>query len=390
MNGAVRIAGVALALLLAACATAPERGARTVPASLFDDSAFDAPTEQVDAAQALALSPAMRRYLEVEIAPRIRRLGRQEALVDALYSRGRLRLDYDSETTRTAAEAFDARAGNCLSLVLMTAAMAKHLQLPVSYQALVGEEVWARDGDLSVAIGHVNIAVAKRLVDRVQGLDSHALLELNFGAPRVGRGSALRPVSEQIIVTMFLNNRAAERLARGNLADAYAYARAAILQAPDFAAAYNTLGVIYQRQRLTARAEQTFRFALEVDATSRAALANLARLLEPLGRNAEAAALRARLAKLESEAPFHYFDLGRAAVMAGDFQSAREHLLRELKRDPDYHEFHFWLALALAGSGDIAGAQEHLVLARNNSTSRRDHALYAGKLDQLQSARRSN
>jgi tetratricopeptide (TPR) repeat protein len=390
MNGMVRIAGIALALLLGACATAPERSQATVPANLFDDSAFDAPTESIDPAQALALSPPMQRYLEVEIAPQIRRMGRQEGLVDALYNRAQLRLEYDSETTRTAAQAFDARAGNCLSLVLMTAAMAKHLQLPVSYQAVVGEEVWSRDGDLSLAIGHVNITVAKRLVDRVQGLDSQALLQLNFGAPWLGRGSMLRPVNEHTIVAMFMNNRAAERLTRGHQADAYAYARAAILQAPGFASAYNTLGVIYQRRGLAARAEQAYRVALEIDAASRPALANLARLLEPQGRDAEAAALRARLAKLESEAPFLHFDLGRAAVMAGDFQSGRQHLLRELKRDPDYHEFHFWLAMALAGMGDLAGAQEHLVLARNNSTTRRDHALYAGKLERLLSVQRSN
>jgi hypothetical protein len=49
----------------------------------------------------------------------------RQLLFDALYGNGRLRLDYDSAMTRNATEAFAARSGNCLSLVLMTAAFAR-------------------------------------------------------------------------------------------------------------------------------------------------------------------------------------------------------------------------------------------------------------------------
>ena len=50
--------------------------------------------------------------------------------------------------TRNAAEAFDARSGNCLSLVIMTAAFAKELGLPVRYQNVFVDEAWSRSGDL--------------------------------------------------------------------------------------------------------------------------------------------------------------------------------------------------------------------------------------------------
>lgn len=390
MKRVALIAALSAALVLAGCAVAPERSAPAVPAQLFEDSAFAPPTQLVDAAQALALSPQMRRYLEVAVAPRVRRLGRQEGLVDALVRNAQLSLEYDTDYTRTAAEAFDARSGNCLSLVLMTAALAKALDLRVTYQVLVGEEVWARSGDLSLAVGHVNILVEKRLVDRVQGRAADTQLELSFGASPFGRGSMMRPVAEQTIVAMFMNNRAGESLARGDLANAYAYAREAIVHDPRFAGAYNTLGVVYQRRGMAAHAERAYAHSLDVDPNSRPALGNLARLLGSLQRHADAAPLLARLARLETEPPFLHFDLGRAALLAGNFASAREHLLREIKRDPDYHEFHYWLALALAGLGDAAGAQEQLVLARNNSTTRRDQALYAGKLERLQSMRRTN
>ena len=371
--------------VLGACASAPIPPAQA-PRYLFEDSAFETPSRLVNAAEVFELSPAMQHYLEVEIRPQLRSMGVQRGLVDALRNKAQLQIVYDTDSTRTAAEAFDARAGNCLSLVVMTAALAKHLELPLQYQALIGQETWSRNDNLSIINGHVNITVDKRLVDRVAGYDPDTALRLEFGTLPAGRGSGLRVVSEATIVAMFMNNRAAEWLARGELADAYAYARAAVVQAPDHAGGYNTLGVVYQRRGLADRAESAYRHALERDMDDRAALMNLARLLDSQGRVAEAAPLRERLARLEAEPPFMHFDLGRAAAQAGDFRTAREEILRELRRDPDYHEFHFWLAVALYGLGDVERAREHLTTAVQNSTTRREQALYASKLKRLPTA----
>jgi Flp pilus assembly protein TadD len=376
---------VLAAWLLGGCAVAPLPAARP-PLHLLDDGAFAVPAQRIDAADVFALSPAMKHYLDVEIAPQLRRMGAQRGLVDALDRKAQLRLDFDTDITRTAAEAFSARAGNCLSLVVMTAALARHLDLPVQYQALIGHETWSRNGDLSLVNGHVNIMVDKRLVDRVIGLERDSRLQLSFGALPAGRGALLQPVSEKTIVAMFMNNRAAEALVRGELDLAYAYAREAVLQQPAYPSTYNMLGVVYQRRGLPGHAERAYRHALEQAADDRPAMHNLARLLEGQGRSAEAAPLRQRLAGLEAEPPFHHFDLGRAAALAGDFRSARDHLLREMRRDPDYHEFHFWLAVALFGLGDAAQARAHLTTAMNNSTTRREQALYAAKLQRLTAA----
>ena len=382
-DGICWLAALAWVCGLAGCASAPPVPPPQAPAGLFVDVAFEAPSHPIDARQVFALSPAMQHYLEVEIAPQLRSMGPQRGLVDALHRKAQLRLDYDTDITRTAAEAFDARSGNCLSLVVMSAALAKHLGLPVQYQALVGQETWSRSGDLSFVNGHVNLTVARRLVDRLAAFDADTRLQLEFGALPSGRASLLRVVSEATIVAMFMNNRAAETLVQGAISDAYAYAREAVIQAPDHAGSYNTLGVIYQRRGLAAAAEVAYGHALSRDAEHRAAMLNLARLLEGQGRGAEAAPWRAALARLEAEPPFQHFDLGRAAAQAGDFRSARELILREMRRDPDYHEFHFWLAVALYGLGEVSQAREHLTIAMQNSTTRREQAIYAAKLQGL-------
>ena len=114
--------------VLSACAAQPTAPPR--PDQLFNDAAFQARSTPVDT-DVFALSEAMRRFLHIEIGPQLRRKGRLEGLIDALQTRAQLKLEFDSAATRTAAEAFDLRAGNCLSLVIMTAALAKELGLRV-------------------------------------------------------------------------------------------------------------------------------------------------------------------------------------------------------------------------------------------------------------------
>lgn len=77
--------------------------------------------------------------------------------MEALYRRGDLRLEYDASITRTAAEAFDARSGNCLALVMMTGAFAKAMGLALRYQAVLCDEAFGRAGDLAIEIGHVDL-----------------------------------------------------------------------------------------------------------------------------------------------------------------------------------------------------------------------------------------
>ena len=259
----------------------------------------------------------------------------------------------------------------------MSAALAKHLTLPMQYQALIGDESWSRNGGLSFVNGHVNIAVAQPPGRPHQRVDATTLQQLNFG-PSAGRP---RPAdaagrASRTILAMFMNNRAAEALVRGDMANAYAYAREAVVQDPAFAAAYNTLGVIYQRRGLADAAERAYRHALARDDDAPRGDAQPGALLERQGRGDEAAPWRAKLARLEAEPPFKHFDLGRAAAQAGDFRSAREHILREMRRDPDYHEFHFWLAVALYGLGDVDAGPR----APDAGDEQQHHAARAGAL----------
>ena len=370
-----------IAALLAGCAT-PQR---PLPAyeALFDDSLFGPPAERVGAGEVFALSEPMKHYLRHDIAAQLRAKGPQRGLIDALYEKGELKLDYDASVTRTAAQAFADRAGNCLSLVIMTAAFAKEMGLVVRYHSAYLEEAISRNSNLLLRSGHVNLSLGRNFADARNGV--HNPLTVDFLPPEDLRGLRTREIPEETVLAMFMNNRAVEAIVRGRLNDAYAWAREAVRSSPEFIAALNTLGVVYLRNGNPAPAAAAFARVLEREADNRPALANLARTYERLWRHDEAARLQQRLAQLERDPPFHFFNLGLAAMKQHDYRGARENFAREVARGDSYHEFHYWLGLANFQLGNVEQARRQLSLALEYSTSPADRDRYASKLDWLRS-----
>lgn len=368
---------------LGACATSP---APTGPV-LFRDALFAPPTVRIHPTDALAVSDAMRAYLKTDIARALRDKGAQQGLLDAIYAPGQLKLDYDTTVTRNAAETFAAKSGNCLSLVLMTAALANELDLAVHFQGVFTGENWVRVGGMYFSAGHVNLTIGRRQagVHVIATTDERATID--FIAPDPAKRQHTWDLSETTIIAMYLNNRAAESLANGDVTNAYWWARAAIKHDATFITALNTLGVVYRRSGHAAEAREVLTHALKQEPDNLSALSNLALVLTDLGQHGEAAALNARLAKLEPFPPFHFFNLGLDAMRALDFVAAKNHFTREVNRAAYNDEFHFWLAAAYKGLDDLANARKHLRMAQEHSTTANTRALYAAKMERIELGR---
>lgn len=360
--GSIAVAGSAF---LAACASPSH--APPPHDDLFQDQLFARTTVDVSAEQVFALSDAMRDYVRTEIHSQFRTNGTQLSLIDALLRKGQLKLDYDATITRNAAEAFDARAGNCLSLVIMTAAFAKELGLQVRYQSAVREESWSRSGSLLLRTGHVNVTLGPPMQQRADPLSRSYTID--FLPPEDASKVRTREVTEQTIVAMFMNNRAVEALLRGRVDEAYAWAREAVRQSPDFASAVNTLGIVYVRHGDLGPAELAFRRVLQLDPVHTRAMSNLAEVYLRQDRQAEAAELLRTLASIDPEPPYHYFSQGMAALKRNDLSTAREMFAREVARASYSPEFHYWLGVTYSRLGNPEQASKHLNLALKNGAT---------------------
>ena len=372
---------LSLCALLAACA-APRQLAQP-PEALFDDSLFAAPSEKVGADEIFRVSDAMRRYLQdPQIEAQLRRKGPQRGLLEALYTSGELKLDYDASTTRNAAQAFDARAGNCMSLVVMTAAFAKEMGVTVRYQSAYLEETVSRRSNLLLRSGHVNVTLGHRLADPRFPVQETTMVD--FLPPDEIRGLRTREIGEQTVVAMYMNNRAVEALVAGRIDDAYAWSREAVRQDPQFLGSLNTLGVVYLRRDALAQATKVFSHVLDRDAENLTALANLAGAYARQGRADDSLAIQLRLTKLEPQPPLHDFNLGLAAMKKQDYRTARDLFAREVARADDSAEFHFWLGMANYGLGDLESARRHVARALEASNGGQDRDLYSAKLEWIQ------
>ena len=384
MKTAIRLwTGACLLSMLAACAFAPPA---TIPSAtdLFSDSTFRPPARPVDTSGLFAVSEPMKAYMRSPyFAAAIRNGGKDHGLVDALYKKGELKLEYDAAATRDAAATFAARTGNCLSLVIMTAAFAREMGLEVNFRNVMVEQQWSRSGSMYFASTHVNMGI----VARPEHLRTYEAIKreltIDFMRPRDASKLITHRLDEETIVAMYLNNRAAEEMAANRLDEAYWYVRAAIQQSPSFITAYNTLGVVYQRHGDFALAERVYRRALEREREDTMVMHNLIPVLRRLGKAEEANAMAARLASIEPTPPFFYFQKGMRAMDAKQYAQAKALFAREVQRSPYYHEFHFWLAIAHWYLGEGQQARQAMMLAVDSSTSPDATRRYTGKLAYL-------
>jgi len=369
-------------LLLAACRSAPE-APQAPEAALFDDARFKPASLRTDRAQIFELSPAMRSFLQREMAPFLRQHGARRGLFLALRERGYLHLDYDASITRNAAEAFEARAGNCLSLVVMTAAFARELDLRVGYQSIQIDDVWSRSANFVLLSGHVNLTLAPGLRDIATGYTRGVTMVIDF-IP-IDEDARLRALnlSEDTIVAMFMNNRAVERLELADHDNAYHLLKSAIQAAPGYMNAYNTLAVLYRRRGAAELAERSLRFVRRHDPANLQSLSNLALLLREQGRSEELAQIEAELQRLQPRTPFAEYERGLAAARRADWPAARRHFERELGEVPHFHELHFWLARTYFELGERELAARHMKQAHEQALTLEARQRYAYKLEVL-------
>jgi len=325
-------------------------------------------------------------FLREKVAPSVRVRGPQKGLVDALYSTEQLRLDYDSAITRTASEAFDARAGNCLSLVIMTSAFAKGLGLDVRYQELMVDEVWVRAGDLIQLVGHVNVSLGRGQGPLHLAKSPTDWITVDFVPVDDNQRQRARIVAERRIISMYFNNRGAEAITAGRPGEAYWWARAAVLQDPAYSPSFVTLGVAARRSNRFDLAERAYRRALEFDSHNEQALHNLAELLHLQGREDEAVRTARLLETVRPDSLAVSYRRGLSAFNAGNFPMARDAFAKALRLAPDDSEINFLLALTHFRLGDSEEAVEHMRHARDTTTTAERRRALTVKLTLLDKA----
>ena len=374
-----------LFFLLSACASPPPFSATRVQA-LFHDELFLTPSDTISADEVFALNAEMQQFIAVDIAEQLRKKGSQQGLFDALYSEDKLKIDYDATITKNAAQAFSARAGNCMSLVIMTAAFAKAIGLEVQFQSVNLNPYWSRKGTLLFNAGHVNIILLEKHTSKTFLSGVRQKFTVDFLPPEDRRHLTTEVISEKTVIAMFMNNRAAESLALGQLDNAYGWIRGAIMHDPSFLSSFNILGAIYRAHGNLQQAQESFVFTIEQNPRDISAMFNLSHTYRALGRIEEADLMARKVEKSRPHQAYHFFNLGQQAMRNGDFALAKNFFSKEISDVPENPEFNFWLASALYKLGELEPAQNAMSNAIKYSANRQDTEIYTSKLHKIMAA----
>ena len=341
-------------------------------------SGLEAATTSVDAAEraaeeVLALSPEIERYIEARVRLNQPKSARVLDLMDALFGKNGLDIVYGDDETKSAAETFETRSGNCLSFTILFVALARHVGLEASFQE-VGEILsWDRRGDVAVSNRHM-----------------YAEIETTGGPLRVDflpgvekRYRSVRRIDERRVLAHYYSNLGAEALTNDDLAEAQKMFTRALEIDDTLAAAWVNMGVTHRRLGESEAAESSYLRALELDPREISAASNLARLYSASGRSRQAAPYLRKVRRQRRSNPFWHFQEGLDAEAKGDLQAARRSFNRAVRLLPDDSMFRAELGKTQQRAGRPRKAERSFKRALSLATDAEERAIVEELLREL-------
>lgn len=287
--------------------------------------------------------------------------------------------DYRGESL-TATEAMQQKAGNCLSLAMMTGALARLVGVETGYQKVNARPIFKKQSNILTLSHHVRTY----LYDPTW---VPAKNDFTFVRPRLVvdyfpnrydvRGEA---VSETQFLGMYYRNLAADALLSGNIKKAFWLARKALSLAANDAENINLIAVIYGRANLPKNAEAFYLYGVNNARNNTNLLSNYSLFLERQGREQEAARIRQKLLDLPDNNPYSWMKLGHEAYLEDKNKLAIHYYKKALELAPYLDEAYFGLAKSLYRDGNFSEASKAMREAAEKSWEQSTRELYYAKL----------
>ena len=276
-------------------------------------------------------------------------------LVSAIFDHSEMGLLYRNNANSTADTTFNNRAANCLSLSIMTYAMAQHAGFEAKFYEVDIPEYWTRREGFSFLNGHINLRVGISKDPTVMNIGP-SFADVDFDPQMLRNHFPRINVTKKRILAMFYNNKGADALIANSYTRAYSYF--------DYA-------------------QQSYDFALNLNENNLPAGENLAILHRHKGEMDRADEIKVMVDFRRKSNPFYHFILGEQALEEGRYEEALTFYQRALRLDNTRHEVVFGMSKVYYALGDISSAERFLKRAVLLAPNEQDEHRYTSKLSSL-------
>ena len=310
--------------------------------------------------QVMALPPALRTQFQQQVVdPGGSQRMRLERLAGFLFKKTGLGMEYAVDATFTVEEAYRTRKANCLTFTLLTVALAREAGLQAYGQELLNVVSWRAEGDVVYGFNHVNAGI----------MIKRAHYTIDVARDLVTARDPPERISDQHLLALYYNNRAAELLVGESPHVADPYMAMALKLAPQYASAWANAGVLQLRKGNRLAAERDYLQALSLAPENASALVNLVTLYRDNGDEKNRAAYARRLEKVRANDPYFEFVQGEGNEKQRDYAAAAQHYRRAIRLYDKDPRFYLGLARAYQQMGEPRQAERALNRAATLSGS---------------------
>ena len=321
--------------------------------------------------QVLELTPEMITFVEKTIRQSTPTTERARRLVRLLIRKDFFPQGYYTGDTRTAAEVFAERSGNCLSYTSLFVAMARQLGLDARFQLAKIPATWSSENGYLVRSRHINVLI------RDLKLTRDDWLTIDFNQVATSSVYPHQQVSDEFALSSFYNNLAVEAMYQKDYRAAVSLLAQAIELDPTNGDSWVNLAAIYSRHDKLAATQQAYEAALLAEPEHSSALGGLVRVLRARGETKRAKELAQELRLRRDRNPYFHFAMANAAYEQEDLKQSREHLESAIALRDNIGAFYYLKALIDYAQGNLQDSQNNLLLARTKRSlpeRKRQHA----------------
>jgi Tfp pilus assembly protein PilF len=292
---------------------------------------------------------------------------------------------YQGETY-AAAEALRKSSGNCLSLAILTTALAKLAEVDTGYQLVESTPVFESNGNIVFKAQHVRTKLfhPKKQDDKNFLLLSRGGLLVDYFPQSETR--FVSNISEAQYHAMYYNNLAGEAIANEDYNTAFWLLRKSLELTPNSAGSINAMAILYRRTGNLEKAEDVYKYGIENLEDKISLLRNYRVLLEQQDRHDEVRKINRTLERLDDPSPFDWLHAGHGAYNDGQFMEAVVFYRKAAKIAPYLHESYAGMAKAYYKIGDRESAKREFDRALQYSYRSSTRSMYEAKLLTLNSS----